>query len=176
MPIETRRYEHVELRGDDRERNEGGAEHRELELDHEIFEEPGIDELRILGAHHPHIRPRQNIIDLLGKEKTADKRDAERHQRLDEPRTQLDQVVHQRRLAAFDVLVGHGLTPPSSLLLPSGRGGWAAGGVTGGAASAALLPFPPPPAGEGMVGGDICATAWCSAAIGNASSPPLPSP
>jgi len=81
-----------------------------------------IDELRVLRAHHPHVRPRQNIIDLLGKEKPADKRDAECHQRLDEPRTQLDSAWSIKAPLVFRCQCVMNETPPfSSLLFPSGK-------------------------------------------------------
>ena len=35
----------------------------------------------------------------------------ERDQRLDQPRAQLDQVIHQRRLGGLDIFVRHDLAP-----------------------------------------------------------------
>src|SRR5262249_1410802 len=105
VAIEAGRDEHVDLRRDDRERYERRAEHRELELDDEIFEQAGIDELGILRARDPDERPRHHVLDRLGGEEAADKGDGEGDQRLDQPRTQLDQVLHQRRFGRLDLLL-----------------------------------------------------------------------
>src|SRR5262249_29772541 len=40
---------------------------------------------------------------------------AEGQKRLDQPRAQLDQMLHQRSLGRFDVLVGHAALPASGL-------------------------------------------------------------
>jgi hypothetical protein len=101
------RHEHVDLPGNDRERDEGSAEHRQLQLGQEIFQQRGVDEFRIFRARDPDERPDQHVVDLLGEEEAEDERYAEGQQRLDQPRAQLDQVIHQRRLAGLDILDGH---------------------------------------------------------------------
>src|SRR5271167_2822234 len=139
MPIQTGRNKHVELRRDNRERNECCAEHGKLELDNEIFKQPGIDEFRVRTSH-PYEWPRQNDEDRLGEEETADERNTEGDQRLDESRPQLDQVLHQRRLGCLDVFVRHaGLLPASCVLGSLPPDGASVGAVAGGAASAPVL-------------------------------------
>ena len=58
------------------------------------------------GPGDPDERPDQHVVDLLGEEEAEDEGDAEAEQRLDQPRTQLDQVIHQWRLAGLDVFDG----------------------------------------------------------------------
>src|SRR5262249_19123193 len=48
-----------------------------------------------------------NVVDLLGEEEAEDEGHGKAEQRLDQPRTQLDQVIHQRRLAGLDVFGAH---------------------------------------------------------------------
>ena len=55
----------------------------------------------------PDERPHQHVVDLLGEEEAEDEGDAEADQRLDQPRAQLDQMIHQRGLGGLDVLVAH---------------------------------------------------------------------
>src|SRR5262249_17085650 len=105
--VKTGRDELVNLRGDDRKRNEARAEQRQLQLGDEIFQERSVDEFRILGAGHPDERPYQHVVDLLREEEAEDKGDAKADQRLDQARAQLDQMVDQRRLAGFDIFVAH---------------------------------------------------------------------
>src|SRR5262249_17603806 len=94
----------INLRRHHREGNERGAEHRELELHDEIFEQAGIDELRVFRPRDPDVGPGQYVVDRLGEEEAADEGDGEGEQRLDQPRTQLDQVLHQRRFGRLDFL------------------------------------------------------------------------
>ncbi len=154
VAIEAGRHEHVDLRGDDGKGDEGAAEHRELELHHEIFEQAGIDELGVLGARDPDERPGQHVVDGLGEEEADHEGDAERDDRLDQPRPQLDQVLHQRRLGGLDLLVfvlaGHAGLPPASgfasapagslvdaagALAGAAGGSGSAGGASGGGAA-----------------------------------------
>ena len=72
--VKPRRHEHVDLRGDDRKRDEDATERRDLELHDEIFEEPGIDEFGIFRAGDPDIRPGENVVDVLGEEEAQDHR------------------------------------------------------------------------------------------------------
>src|SRR5581483_6106898 len=103
--IKSGRDEHVDLRRDHREGQEGRAEHRELELGQEIFEQRGVDEFRIRGARDEDERPDQNVVDLLGKEEADHESDGERDQRLDQARAQFDQMVEKRGLALLDLVV-----------------------------------------------------------------------
>ena len=59
------------------------------------------------GAGDPDERPHQHVVDLLGEEEAEDEGNAEAEQRLDQPRAQLDQMVHQRRFAGLDVFGAH---------------------------------------------------------------------
>src|SRR5207302_9027130 len=90
-----------------RKRDEAGAEQRKLELGNEIFQQRRVDEFRVLGAGNPYERPDQHVVDLLGEEEAEDEGHAETEQRLDQPRAQLDQMIHQRRLAGLDLGVAH---------------------------------------------------------------------
>src|ERR1700719_2477768 len=105
VAVKAGRDEHVDLRGDHRERNEGAAEGCDLELHDEIFEQARVDKFRILRTGDPDVRPSENVVDLLGEEETTDHRDDECSRRLDQPRAQLDQVIHQRRLGRLDLLL-----------------------------------------------------------------------
>src|SRR5262249_37361367 len=129
MTVEAGRDEHVDLRRHHRERYERRAEHRELELHDEIFEQAGIDEFGILRPCDPNERPGEHVVDRLGEEEADHKGDAEGDQRLDQPRTQLDQVFHQWRFARLDlllvVLAAHaglpsGFAAPASAVAGSG--------------------------------------------------------
>src|SRR5262249_1756140 len=107
-------------------------EHRELELDDEIFEQAGIDELGILRARDPNERPGQHVVDRLGEEEAADEGDGEGDQRLDQPRAKLDQVVPQRafgrRHLLLFVLAAHaGLPCALAASAPAVAGSGAAG-------------------------------------------------
>src|SRR5262249_15838886 len=139
VPIESRRNEHVDLRRHNREREESSAEHCKLQLSDEIFEQPGIDEFSLLAGHasHPHVQPGQNVVDGLSEEEAADKSDGKRDQRLDQPRTQLDQMLHERRLGRLDVLVRHAGLPPASCALGSAGSGAAAGAAAASGPAAA---------------------------------------
>src|SRR5262249_50016266 len=106
-----------------------GAEHRDLDLHHEVLEQPGVDEFRVLRARHPNVGKREDVVDLLGEKEADDERDAERDRRLDQPGAQLDQVLDQRRLGGLDVLVGHAARSPPA-------GGAAAGSLVAVAGSA----------------------------------------
>ena len=70
VPVEPGRDEHVDLRRHHRERDEGRAEHRELELGEEKFEQRGVDEFRVFRARDPDERPDQDVVDRrLAKKK-----------------------------------------------------------------------------------------------------------
>ncbi|MCY1187363.1 hypothetical protein D9M73_283310 [compost metagenome] len=78
MLVEAGRDEHVDLRRDHGERNESRAEHRELQLRQEIFQQRCVDELGILRSRDPDERPHQHVVDLLGEEETEDECERER--------------------------------------------------------------------------------------------------
>src|SRR5579883_1413415 len=107
VPVEAGGNEFIDLHRHQRKRDEAGPEQRKLELGDEIFQQRGVDELRIFRPRHPDERPDQHIVDLLGNQETEDEGHAEGEQRLDQPRAQLDQVVEQRGLRGFDIGVGH---------------------------------------------------------------------
>ena len=136
VAVEAGRHEHVDLRGDHRERDEDAAEHRELELHDEIFKQPGVDEFRIGSARDPDVRPGQHVVDLLGEEEADDHGDEKGRERLDQPRAQLDQVIHQRRLGRLNLLLfvvagRHPVRPvPSSSLASAGLVASAAAAVS----------------------------------------------
>src|SRR5205807_6174549 len=81
------------------------AEHGKLELGPEIFEQRGVDEPGVLRPRDPGEGLDQDVVDVPGEEEAADEGDAERDQGLDQPRAQLDQVIHQRRLGRLDLLL-----------------------------------------------------------------------
>ncbi len=58
-------------------------------------------------AGDPDERPDQHVVDLLGEEEAEDEGDAERQQRLDQARAQLDQMIDQRSLGGVDVFLAH---------------------------------------------------------------------
>src|SRR3954463_6729344 len=122
MLVEARSDELVDLRRDDRERDEAGAEQRELELGDEIFQQRGVDEFRVLGTRDPHERPDQHVVDLLGEEEAEDEGNAEAKERLDQPRTQLDQMVHQGSFAGLDIGGAHDAL--ASLIASAGAVSW----------------------------------------------------
>src|SRR5262249_2679226 len=119
------------------ERYERSDEHRELELHDEIFEQAGIDELGVFRPRDPDVGPGQYVVDRLGEEEADGEGDGEGEQRLDQPRAQLDQVLHQRRFRRFDllflVLAVHAGLPSglaASALAVAGSLGFADGAAT----------------------------------------------
>src|SRR5262249_17152152 len=62
-------------------------------------------ELGVFRARNPHERPGQHVVDRLGEEEAADEGDGKGDERLDQPRAQLDQVLHQRRFGRLDFLL-----------------------------------------------------------------------
>src|SRR5215208_3030432 len=106
----------------------------------EQLQHRGVDH-RLVGARDPGIGPHQHVEDLRGKEEAQHEHGAEGEQRLDQPRTQLDQVLHERRFGGFNVLVAHAALPASGLgsgltsLVPTATGS-SAGAVAGVAAAA----------------------------------------
>src|SRR5262249_15543087 len=175
VAVEAGRDEQVDLRRGDRGRYECRAEHRELELHDEIFEQAGIDELGILRPREPKETPGKHGLERLGEEEAADKGDGEGDQRLDQPRTQLDQVLHQWRFGRLDlllvVLAAHaglpsGLAASASAVAGSGAAeDGAAASVAGAAGSAA-------PAGEAL--GSAATGGGRAAAAPGAAPPPPP--
>src|SRR5262249_57862167 len=83
----------------------------------------------------------QHVVDRLGKEEAGYEGDGEGDQRLDQPRAQLDQVLHQRRLGRLDLLLlvvaAHAALPPASPLSAtvSTEAGSAELGAAGGASA-----------------------------------------
>ena len=101
--IETRRDELVDLIGDDRERQEYRAEQRQLELSEEELVRRGVDHLDLgVRTGGPLIGHDKDGVDLLGEGEADEKCDEDRDQRVDQARTQLDQMIHQRRLGGVD--------------------------------------------------------------------------
>src|SRR6185503_7121978 len=93
-------------------------------------------------------------VDVLGEDEAEREHHAEGGERLDQPRAQLDQVVHQGRFGGLDVLVAHAALPAlfcggSSCTAPAGSAaacasgagsaacGSGAGSASGGAAASA---------------------------------------
>src|SRR5262249_19193838 len=80
----------------------------------------GEEELLRRGVDHldGHVRarsepvwPQQDVVDGLGEPEAHEEGDEDRKQRPHEPPPELDQVLDQRRLARFDVVLGHGAGP-----------------------------------------------------------------
>src|SRR5919198_264328 len=71
----------------------------------------------MLRPRYPHERPDQHVVDLLGEQEADDEHHREGEERPDQPRAQLDQVLHQGRLGGLDVLVGHAALPASGVAL-----------------------------------------------------------
>src|SRR6185437_13497989 len=105
--VKAGRHELVDLRRHDRKRDEARAEQRQLQMGDEQFQQRGVDELGIIRARDPDIGPHQHVVDLLGEEEAKDEGNAEAEQSLDQPRAQLDQVIHQGRLAGLDIFGAH---------------------------------------------------------------------
>src|SRR5262245_16868937 len=156
MAVEAGRDEHVDLRCHYRERYERRAEHRELELHDEIFQQAGIDELGILRPCDPNERPGQHVVNRLGEEEAADKGDAEGDQRLDQPRTQFDQVFHQRRFGRLDLLL---VVLAAHAGLPSGLAASAVAGSGAAAAGAAASVAGADAAGNAAPAGEVVGSA-----------------
>src|SRR6202020_3210568 len=100
-------------------------EHAEPDVGVELLEEMGGDQRRLLRAHHPHVRVGQHVVDRAGKVEADKKGGQEGVEGPDNTSSELDQMVHQRRLGGVDVLLAH-----SAALL------WAAG-ATGSASLSA---------------------------------------
>src|SRR5262249_61747177 len=111
-----------------------------------------VDEFGIFRASHPHERPYQNVVDVLGEYEADREHHAERDQRLDQPRTQFDQVIHQRRFGRLDILVCH--PPPPACF---------GGGVSAGAKSFSLT-------GDGDSGSGTLTSTFCFCGSGKAST------
>src|SRR5262249_21710588 len=66
-----------------------------------------------------------HVVDRLGEEEAADEGNCKGDERLDQPRAQLDQVLHQRRFGRLDFLI---FVLAAHAGLPSGLATSAAGG------------------------------------------------
>src|SRR5690606_17469524 len=66
-----------------------------------------------------------------GEGKAQDESKSKRQQRLDKPRPQLDQMVHQRRAGGFDIVLTHGVFTVPASGFASGKGAAASDGFTG---------------------------------------------
>src|SRR5208337_4162997 len=87
---------------------------RDPDLREKIFLRRRIDQSRVgtgsmLEGHH------QNIVDVLGEIEGDDEHHYEGGKRLDEPRAQLDQMIHQGRFRRLDISVGHGWLVPEGM-------------------------------------------------------------
>src|SRR5262249_18454369 len=58
--------------------------------------------------------PNQNVVDVFREHEADCEHHAKRDQRLDQPRPQLDQMIHQGGFGGLDVLMSH-VTPPACL-------------------------------------------------------------
>ena len=110
--VEAGRDELVDLVGDDRERQEHGAEQGELQLGEEELVRRGVDHLDLLARAARHlIGPDQQVVDLRWRtQKQMHEADADAGQRIDQPLAQLDQMLDQRRLGGLDLVMAVGLT------------------------------------------------------------------
>src|SRR5262249_33854783 len=140
------------------------------------FQQRRVDELRVFRPRDPHERPDQDVVDLLGGEEAEDEGYAEAEQRLDQPRAQLDQVVHQWRLAGLDIGVGHdalaSLSASGGAVSPvAGAGSTSRVMASGSSCAAACVSASTKVSGAGasgvvgVAGGSIAATDEVSAAL-----------
>ena len=109
--VEARRHEGIDLPSDHGKGDEGGAEHGELQVGEELLQKMRRDELGLVGPHHAHEWPDQHIVNVVGEIKAHHEGDQKGDDGLDEPRAQLDQMLHQGRFGGFDVSVGHAAPP-----------------------------------------------------------------
>ena len=68
-------------------------------------------------ARREPVGPDQQIVDVGGEIEADEEGDEDRQDGPDQPRAQLDQMIHQRRLGGVDVVVGHGCVPVASARL-----------------------------------------------------------
>src|SRR6185369_14114648 len=108
------------------------------------------DEARVLRTGDPFERPDQDVVDVAGEEEADDEGEEERDQRLDQPRAQLDQVLHQRRLGRLDLLLV--FFRLHAALSPSGLGAGGAG--VAGAAAVSMKSFVSGGGGNSGIGTD----------------------
>ena len=116
VAIQAGRDEHVDLRGDHREGDEDGAEDGELHLGEEEFLRRGVDHLdRHVRADRQPVRPEQEIVDRPGEPEADEEGEEHRQQRPHQPPPELEQMLHQRRLARLDIVVRrHAAAPQAS--------------------------------------------------------------
>src|SRR5690606_36686029 len=106
---------------------------------------------------NPHERPDQHVVDQLGEEEAQHEHQRERDHGLDQTRSQLDQMLHQRSLRGLDILVRHDAGLSASAGDNSAeRGGSAGSGPAGPSSGADVTRFDGPsasvlPALEGSV-------------------------
>ncbi len=115
VAVEARRHEGVELGRDHREGQEAGAEHAQLDVGEDLLEEVGRDQPRLVGPDHAHVGIDQHVVDVLREEEADKEHHPESEHRLDQPRTQLDQVLDQGCARGLDLgfigLGHHALRP-----------------------------------------------------------------
>src|ERR1700691_6700060 len=97
---------------------------------------------------------------MPGEEEADHHRHRERRGRLDEPRTQLDQVVHQGRLGGLDFLVFVFAAHPLRSVLPG-----SAAAATGSAAAATGATVPASGNAGAAVASGFCSTAAFGSAV-----------
>src|SRR5262249_27613375 len=123
------------------------TEQRKLQLHHEIFEQPGIDELGVFRAGDPDVGPSEHVVDLAGEEEASHSSDGKRGKRLDEPRAQLDKMIHQGRLGGLDLLF-FVFASHRTLSAPSGE-------ETSAVASTGAMPAPETSAAASPIGNSL---------------------
>jgi len=103
MLVKAGRYEFIKLNRNHRKSHTARTKHAQFDIGEKLFQKMGGNQLGIIRADNIHERPGQNIVNLVAEIKTSAKRHKKSHHRLDEPRTQLNNMVHQRRFAGVNV-------------------------------------------------------------------------
>src|SRR5690606_4568695 len=112
--VETGRDKNPELRGDDREGEENAGKKGDLEIGEEGFMQPGEDHpppFHIIAIGRDK-RLDEESEKLLRDEVAENKGDDERHNRIDKPIAEFDQMLHQRSLAVINLVITHGALLP----------------------------------------------------------------
>src|SRR5208337_1755496 len=97
----------VKLRRQHRERKHYRSEKGDAQLREEEFLRGCVDQIdAALAAHSELVRDEQEIKDVLREHVAENEESKDGDDAIDEPPPKLDQMLEERRLGLFDVLVG----------------------------------------------------------------------